>query len=105
MHSLISNGVGETSTSSVNYCEVEYDSPDIAESDLGMRYMITKIPTLVTFDRGELITETKITDVNLLKDEDYLIKWIENEAKRKGQGTSGGPEGGLFGGLFGYPKQ
>jgi len=103
MHSLLSNGIGETSTSSVNYCEVEYDSPDISETDLAMRYMITNIPTLVTFDRGEIITATKITDVEKLKDENYLIEWIENEAKRKGQGT--GPEGGLFGGLFGHTKQ
>jgi len=99
------HGVGETSGSSVNYCEVEFDSPDIAESDLAMRYMITDLPTLVAFDRGELITDTKVVDVDKLKDEGYLMEWIANEAKRNGQGTGGGTSGGLFGGLLGYNQQ
>jgi hypothetical protein len=96
VHSLVSNGVGESSSSSVNYCEVEFDSPDIVESDLGMRYMITSLPTLVTFDRGEIIIDTKVTDVSKLKDETFLIHWIENESRRRGEGTSGGSGTGFW---------
>jgi len=101
----VNNGVGESSTTSVNYCEVEFDSQDIAESGLGMQYMITSMPTLVTFDRGEVIMDTKVVDVAKLKDEAWLTQWIENESKRKGEGTGGGVGSGLFGGLFGNTKE
>lgn len=105
MTSLVANGVGESANTSVQYCEVEFDSQDIMESGLGLQYMITSLPTLVTFDRGEMMMDTKAVDPALMRNEAWLTEWIENESKRKGEGTGGGVDGGLFGGLFGNTKQ
>jgi len=43
----------------VSFCEIEYDCPDVMQSGLGMTYMITSMPTLLGFDRGEAQTTTK----------------------------------------------
>ncbi|KAI9837129.1 MAG: hypothetical protein M1837_003125 [Sclerophora amabilis] len=83
----------------VSYVEVELDAPEIG--DLGMRYMITSIPTLLAFSRGEAQMETRVTAVTDLKDRGFIQRWIDREAKRKGMGGAGGGGGGLFGGLFG----
>lgn len=56
------------------------------------------MPTLLSFDRQEAQVETKLTRVEDMKNRQFLIEWIEREAKRHGQGGGGG--GGLFG-LFG----
>ncbi|KAI9730032.1 MAG: hypothetical protein M1818_008301 [Claussenomyces sp. TS43310] len=103
---LVESGAGESADGNqVAYCEVEFDSPDIMDSGYGMRYMITSLPTLVSFDRGEVMTDTKVTSPERLKDEQWLREWVENEAKRRGGGTGGGGSGGgLFRGLFGQMK-
>ena len=45
-----------------------------------------------------------ITSVDEMKDKEFLRLWIEDEARRGGDGGAGGG-GGLFGGLFGVGKQ
>ena len=59
---------------------------------------ITSIPTMLAFSRQEAQLETRLTNVEEMKDKDFLRLWIEDEALR---GASGGKGGGLFGGLFG----
>ena len=70
-----------------------------------MQYMITSMPTLLTFDRGEVRDQSRTTDVSNMKDRGWLKAWIEIEARRRGEGTGGGGGGeigsGFFGGLFG----
>lgn len=83
----------------MSFCEIEYDSMDIMDSGLGMTYMITSMPTLLSFDRGEAQVGTKVTDPKDMKDKEWLKEWIRAEAKRGGNGGDGG--GSLFGGLFG----
>jgi thiol-disulfide isomerase/thioredoxin len=99
LNELVSAGVGEEE-GGVSFCEVEYDSPDIMSSDLGMAYLITSMPTLLSFDRSEAQLETKVTDPKLMADREWLKEWIRTEARRKGRGGSGGG-GGFLGGLFG----
>ncbi len=75
------------------------------DSGLGMTYMITSMPTLLSFDRGEAQTRTKVTDPRLMSDREWLKEWIRTEARRGGNGGAGGNiGGGLFGGLFGSTK-
>jgi len=62
--------------------------------------MITSMPTLLTFDRGEIIEHSRTMDVSKIKDKEWLKEWIQREARRRGEGT-GGIGSGLFGGLFG----
>lgn len=91
----------------VGYCQVEFDAPDMTSDGLGMEYMITSIPTLLSFDAGEAQVRTKITDGRKLADKAFLEDWIRNEAKRhggRGGGGGGGGGPGLFGGLFGSWK-
>jgi hypothetical protein len=101
LQELIQAGIGEEE-GGVCFCEVEYDSQDIMNSGLGMMYMITSIPTLLSFDRGEAQTDTKVTDPKLMADPAWLENWTRAEARRQGGG--GGGEAsigeGLFGGLF-----
>ena len=52
----------------------------------------------MAFSRQEAQLETRLTNVDELKDKELLQLWIANEAMR---GDSGGKGGGLFGGLFG----
>ena len=59
---------------------------------------ITSIPTLLAFSRQEAQLRTKLTNLEEMKDKDFLRLWMEDEAMR---GGSGGKGGGLFGGLFG----
>lgn len=107
IHDLIKSGVGESADGDcVAYCEVEFDASDIMSSGFGMRYMITSLPTLISFNRGEVIMDSKVTDPKQLRDERWLREWIEKEARRRGGGTGGGGGGGgLFGGLFGITRQ
>ncbi|TVY40430.1 hypothetical protein LOCC1_G004238 [Lachnellula occidentalis] len=95
---LIEAGVGEEE-GGVSFCEVEYDAPDIMEGGLGMEFMITSMPTLLSFDRGEAQTQTKVVDARKMGDREWMREWIKMEARRQGGGGGGG--GGLFGGLFG----
>lgn len=89
----------------VGYCTVEYDSPDIMSQGLGMTYMITSVPTLLSFDAQEAQVQTKVQDARKLTDRRFLEEWIRNEARRHG-GRGGGSAagGGSFGGLFGNLK-
>ncbi|KAF2672298.1 hypothetical protein BT63DRAFT_411578 [Microthyrium microscopicum] len=80
----------------VGYVPIELDSPTIG--DVGTTYSIKSMPTLLAFSRGEPQWDTRVTDPKMLEDRDFLIKWIEEEARRGGKGGAGG---GLFGGLFG----
>jgi len=103
LEELISSGVGE-SDGGVSYAEIEYDSPDMMTSELVLRYMITKIPTLLSFNRSE--AQSRVMGKQLV-DKQFLKDWIENEAKRRGDGGSGdswASNGGLFGGMFGIKK-
>ncbi|KUJ14388.1 uncharacterized protein LY89DRAFT_650170 [Mollisia scopiformis] len=102
LNELIKSGIGEEE-GGVSFCEIEYDSPDIMNDGLGMTYMITSMPTLLSFDRGEAQTGTKVTDPKQMKNKEWLKEWIRNEARRQGSGGAGlGTFG--FGGLFGKSK-
>jgi thiol-disulfide isomerase/thioredoxin len=104
LQELISSGVGEAE-GGVSFAEIEFDSQDIMESGLAMTYMITSMPTLLSFDRGEAQTGTKVTDSKLMRDREWLWEWIRTEARRGGNGGAGlNAGGGLFGGLFGNTK-
>lgn len=98
LRELVSAGVGEDE-GGVAYCEVEFDSPDIMGSDLAMTYLITSMPTLLSFDRGEAQLRTKVTDAGFMADRERIKEWIRTEARRQGSGGDGGG-GGFFGGLF-----
>jgi hypothetical protein len=76
------------------------------DSGMGMDYMITSLPTLLSFDRGEAQIVTKVTDPKSLKDREWLKEWIRMEARRRGEGGGGGGGlgGALFGGLFGNSR-
>ncbi|KAK6580685.1 hypothetical protein PZA11_006921 [Diplocarpon coronariae] len=102
LQDLIRAGVGETE-GGVSYAEIEYDSMDIMDSGLGTTFMITSMPTLLSFDRGEAQMGTKIVDPRKMKDVEGLQEWIRKEARRGGSGGDGGGAigTGLFGGLFG----
>lgn len=103
IESLISSGVGEED-GGVAYAEIEYDAPDMMTSELGMKYMITKVPTLVAFDGEWAIEESRVVDGKKMAEREFLREWVEREAKRRGQGGgggSGGGGGGWFGAAFG----
>jgi thiol-disulfide isomerase/thioredoxin len=105
LQSFVESGIGETE-GGVNYCEVEFDAPDVLDSGLGMTYMVNSLPSLITFDRGEVVD--RITDVGLMKDKLWLKEYIEKQATRRGQGTSSPSSdsgSGFFGGLFGNTKR
>ena len=91
------DGIGEDQ-GGVSFVEVEMDSPDLGGiAGIGMTYGINSIPTLLAFDRQEPQLETRVSRLDDLKNRDFLIKWIEKEAARHGQGGAGGRFFGLFG--------
>lgn len=95
------NGVGEKE-GSVSFVEVEFDSPDLGgPTGVATRYLINNVPTLLAFDRQEPQLETRVTRVDDLRNKEFLTKWIETEAARRGEGGAGGSIGGLFRSLFG----
>ncbi|KAG9241681.1 hypothetical protein BJ878DRAFT_519421 [Calycina marina] len=105
--SLIQSGVGEAE-GGVSFCEIEYDSQDIMDSGLAMTYMITSMPTLLAFDRGEAQLETREGGVKRMAQSEWLEAWIRREASRRGEGGGGGWFGegkSVFGGLFGGLKK
>ncbi|KAI1140983.1 hypothetical protein F5Y05DRAFT_294160 [Hypoxylon sp. FL0543] len=101
--SIIESGVGEAE-GGVGYCEVQFDAPDIMSGGLGTEYMITSIPTLLSFDAGEAQIQTKIADGRRMADRPFLEDWIRNEARRHGNRGGGGGGQGILGGLFGSWK-
>lgn len=101
VQSLVEAGVGEEE-GGVAFCAVEYDSPDIMADGTAQTYMITSIPTLLSFDAGEAQVQTKLADARKMSDRAFLEEWIRTEARRHGdRGGGGGGLGTLFGGLFG----
>ncbi|KAF5667967.1 thioredoxin M chloroplastic [Fusarium heterosporum] len=103
LRDLVESGVGEEE-GGVSLVTVEFDSPDIMSGNpnLAMTYMITSIPTLLSFDAGEAQTMTKLSDARKLADREFLKEWIRTEARRHGgRGGGGGGGSSLFGGLFG----
>ena len=68
----------------VSFAEVEFDSPTIGE--VAGRYAITSMPTLLAFSRQEAQMETRLTDVNEMRDREFLRLWITQEAMRGGVG-------------------
>jgi thiol-disulfide isomerase/thioredoxin len=102
LQELISSGVGEAE-GPVTFAEIEFDSQDIMDSGLAMTYNIRSIPTLLSFERGEAQTYTKVTDPKLMRDREWLKEWIRTEAGRGG-GAGLNAGGGIFGGLWGNSK-
>ncbi|KAH8661856.1 hypothetical protein BX600DRAFT_437293 [Xylariales sp. PMI_506] len=102
LRSIIESGVGEAE-GGVSYCTVEFDAPDIMSDGLGATYMITSIPTLLSFDAQEAQVDTRVMDGRRLADRRFLEEWVRNEARRHGGRGGGGPS--LFGGLFGSMKK
>ncbi|KAH7185562.1 uncharacterized protein B0J16DRAFT_342010 [Fusarium flagelliforme] len=102
LRDLVESGVGEEE-GGVSLATVEFDSPDIMSGNpnLAMTYMITSIPTLLSFDGGEAQTATKLSDARKLADQEFLKEWIRTEARRHGGRGGGGGGSSLFGGLFG----
>jgi thiol-disulfide isomerase/thioredoxin len=101
LEELVSSRVGEAE-GGVSFAEIEFDSQDIMDSGLAMTYMITSMPTLLSFDRGEAQTFTKVTDPKLMRDREWLKEWIRTEASRGGSGGAGlNTSSGIFGGLWG----
>ncbi|KAI0162150.1 hypothetical protein GGR57DRAFT_312950 [Xylariaceae sp. FL1272] len=100
LKSMIESGIGEEE-GGVQYANVEFDAPDImgnGSESLPMRYMITSIPTLLSFN-GENTGE-RVMDARKLTDRDFLEDWIRTQARKNGGGGGGG-QGGMLGGLFG----
>ncbi len=62
---------------------------------------ITSVPTLMAFSRQEAQVKTRVTSVEEMGDGEFLRMWIEEEARKGGEGGAGG---GLFGGLFGLGR-
>lgn len=100
IRNLVEGGVGEAE-GGVTYCEVEYDAPDVMSAGLGLTYMITSVPTLLSFDAQEAQIQTKVSDARQLADKKFLEEWIRTEARRHGGRGGGGSSSSLFGGLFG----
>ncbi|KAI1258909.1 hypothetical protein F5Y18DRAFT_433808 [Xylariaceae sp. FL1019] len=100
LKSIIESGIGEEE-GGVQYANVEFDAPDImgnGSESLAMRYMITSIPTLLSFD-GENTGE-RVMDARKLTDREFLEDWVRNQARKNGGGGGGG-QGSVLGGLFG----
>ena len=83
----------------IGYSEVQFDSPTLG--DLPQRYMITTIPTLMAFSRQEAQIETRLSNLERMKNKSALSQWIEDEARRGAVGGRGGKS--VLGGLFRYP--
>jgi hypothetical protein len=78
---------------SIAFAELELDSPEQDTGggsgwtnmyDIGIEYGVTSVPILMGFGgrRAERITD-RVTDVNRLKDKEWLQNWID-EAMKKG---------------------
>ncbi|KAF2871720.1 hypothetical protein BDV95DRAFT_607134 [Massariosphaeria phaeospora] len=81
----------------LGFAEVELDS--VLIGDLGVKYMIMSMPTLLAFSRQEAQTETKLTKPEQMKNKEFLREWLLMEARRGGR--AGGAGGSLLGDLLG----
>ncbi|KAI5820166.1 hypothetical protein BZA77DRAFT_341399 [Pyronema omphalodes] len=79
----------------VMFCEVELDAMGGNIAELAGRYMISTLPTLLTFKRGEPIPDSRWTDIRAMSKKERIAEWIEEQAK--GNGDVGNVS---FGGLF-----
>ncbi|MCJ1250313.1 hypothetical protein MMC30_007539 [Trapelia coarctata] len=100
---LETEGIGEPE-GGVGYAEVDLDAEDCRREDVAGMYLISAIPTLMAFSRGEPQQLTKVTDTAELLDREFLRLWIENEARRGGAGGAGGSPG-FLGALFGLREK
>ncbi|KAI5917515.1 hypothetical protein F4810DRAFT_40011 [Camillea tinctor] len=100
LRSVVETGTGEAE-GGVAYCTVEYDAPDLMADGTAAAYMITAIPTLLSFDAGEAQVQTKVVDGRKLADRAFLEEWVRREAARHGRRGGGGQGVGILGGLFG----
>ncbi|KAL1865597.1 hypothetical protein VTK73DRAFT_5136 [Phialemonium thermophilum] len=73
----------------VAFCTVEYDAPDVMAAGLGGQYMITSIPTLLSFDAQEAQMRTRVSDARKLGDRAFVEEWIRAEARRHGNRGGG----------------
>jgi thioredoxin-like negative regulator of GroEL len=96
---VVAAGTGEAE-GGVGLVAIEYDAPDIMAAGFGMQYMITALPTLLSFDAGEPQTATRVTDARQMADRQWLEEWVRTEARRRGNRGGGGGGGSMFGGLF-----
>ncbi|CAO2654567.1 Nn.00g113000.m01.CDS01 [Neocucurbitaria sp. VM-36] len=77
----------------LGFVEVLLDSVMIG--DLGVRYRISSMPTLLAFSRQEAQFDTRVTRPEDMRNKDFLREWLLNEARRGGRMGGGG--GSLFG--------
>lgn len=76
---------------------------DIMDSDLGLTFAITSMPTLMAFHKGFANQGTKVMDPAKMRDREWLKEWIRTEAKRRdGGGPGDNVVGGPLSGFFGY---
>ncbi|CUS14068.1 unnamed protein product [Tuber aestivum] len=90
----------ESSNGKIGLVEVELDAPgDIRE--LGLRYSIRKVPTVMVFVRGESVGEWRAEGGDERMKGKVLERFVEEvgrEGSNKGWGSGGG---GFWGSLFG----
>ncbi|ESZ91792.1 hypothetical protein SBOR_7822 [Sclerotinia borealis F-4128] len=113
LHNIIESGTGEAE-GGVLYAEVEYDAPDMMDEGLGMRYMVTSVPMLVGFWRGEVMggvsggggggggqgERLRSREIQGMGREG-LEEWVRGAARKGSEWREGHPGGeGLFGGLW-----
>ncbi|KAI5840378.1 hypothetical protein DFP73DRAFT_178176 [Morchella snyderi] len=75
----------------VGFAEVELDAPGMV--DVGMRYTVNKVPTLLVFSRGEV--KERIVDGKVLADRVTMEALVERVASEREVGR------GWFTGVFG----
>lgn len=68
----------------VAFIEVEYDAPDVQAEDLGLKYGINAVPTMVTFDwRWQMpLDDERLTNEKDLMDIEFLKKYIRRQARQ-----------------------
>ncbi|KAF7960381.1 hypothetical protein EAE96_000064 [Botrytis aclada] len=101
LHTILESGVGEKE-GGVLFAEIEYDAPDIMNEGLGMRYLVTSVPSLVGFWRGEVMGGGRLGSREIRElGREGLEEWVRGAARRGGvwrEGHEGGE--GLLGGLW-----
>lgn len=89
LHSLVESGAGEAE-GGVALCTVEYDSPDIMREGFGSTYVISSVPTIMSFDATGARLSTRLVDPAKMTDEEFLERWIREEARSVGGGGGTG---------------
>ena len=99
LRTLIGDDRAGEAQGGLGYAEVELDAPGGGTGELATRYLVTSVPTLLAFSRGEAQLESKTADGHLLRDREWVRAWLAHEARRGGKGGGGGS---LLGNLFGW---